>query len=1112
MPALLAQQSAIALFEKLNPQTSVYHNLYALKLHPAVNTAKLKKSLAILQKRHKILSSGLIETEDNFTFEVLKNVSLPFETFRTNNLSQMVNSEGQFVLFDDLSRINRPFKYHREPLWRAAILSDRKNPNERYFLFNHHEVLFDRQSLDILLDELNTIYENPSLNEEITINAPSDPSAQEGLNEITEKARLQYWQEKLQLLHTLAFRHSYKENKNTPYPYRGDRHYFNIPDNLLKEIPADSNRIEEILFTALFITLNQIAQDNDICLGWLANVRKPNDHSIGMYRHSLPIRLTIDANENFSSLTEKLKCTLQEAENHQLPINTITQKALEVTKKNSSNVASPFTVMYSFSESEPKKSPSLFTSAPSQLNLQHCRFENFGLSFHKINNQISGYIEFNTTIFQKREIELIAERYLSVLGTLIRTPQKQLKNVSLLLPQEKKILQQFEQQNIRPTPQNETLMSQYTRALKKSPNHTAVVFHDRNNVIQKITYKELDQEVTKLATYLQFLGIQPNQYVGVSIERSPELIIATLAVFKAGGTLVPLESAKDTKNQTRIEYRIKDTDLNIVLCDQHTKPFFENKKDIVTVNVSDKNQTKVTEYLKKNFRIPCVTPHDLAYVIYTSGTTGEPKGVMIEHKSLTNLTYAVLDRHLTGDVLCNAPNTFDCFYWEILEWLSTEGCALHIINENERLSSHKQEQVIKTHDIACATLLPILLDNLEPQHLPSLKDIISMGAVPHEATLKKWYELGRTIRNEYGPTEACVCSTQNTYKPFIPFTSIGTPIRNAKIVILDENLRLCPIGLSGRIYIGGQGIARGYLNQPELTQRAFPKVIFNSDKDGYDRADDNDMDAETLYDTGDLGCLLLNNSQEVQIDLPVIDFLGRADRQIKLDGFRIELDGVENIIRKHPSIQDVYLKPDINEHFLIAYIIPEFDKQISEEEVHNYLKTTTVPAVAYPKSVIHLDEFPLTNNGKIDHKKLPLPTFEKPNDRKPETLLHKQLAEIWTKVLGYSINATNRTFAQLGGTSIVVPTLEILLRKEFRIPEQISITINREKMTIEKLAIKLQKILKFSQDQNKKNPAPHPIRPYNPLPPPCINRKGLLPSNEETTEDIQDSTNNRLLR
>lgn len=1042
MLSLFAQQKAIALFEKINPGTTVYNNTAALELKDDIDEAALVHALKDLQKRHTLLRCRLIQTDEDFFFEETETDSeLPFESFVVEGLPprEALQESKQLLQAHDLRNIN----LDQGPLWRCAVVKD-KFTSRKLFLINYQEMLLDANSLQLFISELGELYQAHIEHRSAQLSTLKNDNLDSKLSEQLQSERLKYWQNKLSNSWPLDFNQAYKKNK--PMDYSGDRVYFELPQNILKqtaELTKDSS-LTSILFAALFVTVSNYTHENDLCLGLQTTERKENDNRLNSYNNSLPVRIQINEDDSFQDLIKQLKQTIQEGLNHKLPINTITQNALNISRKTLSKVAAPFDVMCCYNKhNSTSNTNSLFIDQPIHLNLKHSRFENFGFCFNEYNGAISGYVEFNKEHFNKETIQDFSRRYLKVLASLLANPEQKIKKTSILLDKEKQLYTEFLKSNERLTPSDQSIQQIFNDVAKQNLEKTAIVFHDAEHQSHSITYRELDQLTTKLAAYLQHIGVDANKLVGVSITRSINLIIAIMSILKAGGTVVPLESANESDGLPRIKYRINDACLDMVLVDDTTEALFhEHEKPLHVINIEGQDYLKYTRYLNLLYNATIPSPEQLAYIMYTSGTTGEPKGVMIEHGSLTNLAYAVKDRNLPagGNVLCNAPATFDCFFWELLEWLATNGGELHLINEEERLSPAIQEEVIRKHNIACATLLPPLLDNLTPEHLPSLRDIISMGAVAHEATLKKWHDQGRTIRNEYGPTEATICSTDNPYNPNVSFTSIGVPIRNAKVLILDQNLSLCPIGVAGKIYIGGKGLAQGYIGKPELTKKSFIWLNYDTEQSCYRKIKEEDKllypNAVRYYDTGDVANFILDPEKKLKIN-----FLGRHDRQLKINGVRIELDGIEAIFRKYSQIQDVLLVPTRNADALIAYIITKENVKLDQAKLHDFLKTTTIPHVARPKACILLEKFPLTKNGKIDVKKLPEPVIINSAEVSPPvTPLQQHLCRIWTKILRTEVNTINKTFAELGGTSIALASLEAILLKELRLSNDFRIS------------------------------------------------------------------------
>lgn len=1065
MLPLLAAQRSMFLYEKSHPNTTTYHHTVAMEITGPINKACFLKAFQLLMQRHEALRTRIINQAEQ-TYQA----ALPYYEDNPPNLPISMLSIAKKhrrrieQVADSLKKIGRedlinaPFDFNQGPLWRGALIEH--SPEKYQCLLVFHHLIVDIWSQNIILRDFSEIYN--ALLENRSPNLPPVASLADNHfleEESDQQQKLDYWKKKLDNLTPLTLE---SDNPSQDFKFAGDRVYFSINPSTLHAFQtiAEKNNasISSVILSSIFALLYRYTSETDICLGVAsANRRgyeKNVDDEVNCFINSVPIRTMIDKNEAFTTLIENVSQTMKTALKNQLPLDLVIQNAMSLETKSTLNQASPFNVLCNFNKERTSlKLHGTQATTPIELNLGHSKFENFGINVDLASGK--AFVEFNTDSFEKKSIESLVQ-HLQVLWTgIAKHPEEKVSQLPILTSKEKQILDNFHKKGQKYTPVDDFFHLMFSRNAHKHSRETAVVFHGENQIVNRISYAELEKKSNDLATYLMHMGIGPENPVGVCITRSIDLVVAMLAVMKAGGVIVPLENKiEGNPVDAPLYHKIKDAKINTILVDQNTQSLFPHEEEYLPpfcLNIQDPNYLLQVKQLGLFYEPPPLTGKNLAYIMYTSGATGEPKGVMIEHESLINLAYAVRDRNLPigSKVLLTAPVTFDCFFFELLEWLAVEN-ELHIINENERLSPLVQEKIIRDYQINCATLLPDLIKNLDPNHLPSLVDVISMGSAPHAGSLDRWHSRKRTIRNEYGPTEATICITDHRYRPGESYNNIGQPIRNAGLYIIREGTE-CPPNLTGELYIEGP-LARSYLGKDDLTAQKFLLLYYHPRSHTLSSQPSKDAIPKRLYATGDLARYTVNNNRVS------IEFVGRKDRQIKLHGVRIELDGIEALLRKHPAVQDIFVNLNETKDVLIAYVVPKIHHQVSELE--DYIKSMAVPLTLIP-----LEELPLNKNGKVDFKALAKINTTEQQVSSPLNALQIKLCQLWKTVLHCEDINIQKTFRQHGGDSLSLAILETKLIQSFpRIKEKVIELVNKE-ITI----LKIEELIKsnYQRKQSK---------------------------------------------
>ena len=530
-----------------------------------------------------------------------------------------------------------------------------------------------------------------------------------------------------------------------------------------------------------------------------------------------------------------------------------------------------------------------------------------------------------------------------------------------------------------------------------------------------LTYKELNQRANQLAHHLRMLGVRPNTLVGICVERSFEMIVGLLGILKAGGAYVPMDP---TYPSERLSFMMTDAHISLLVTQQHLLTHLPVAAITVVCLDADRKVLEQESIVEPE---PLAIPDDLVYVIYTSGSTGRPKGVQIAHKSLLNLVFwhqqafAVTASDRATQLTSPA---FDATGWEIWPYL-TVGASIFLPDEHTRINPIALQNWLLHYAITITFLSTALAESIMTLEWPTttaLRFLLTGADMLHHYPPA---HLPFRIVNNYGPTEVTVLCTSGCILPTTQSNtppSIGRPIANVQVHILDETLREVPIGVPGELYIGGAGLAKGYLHQPALTAERFIPHPLSDQLTAY------------IYKTGDIARYLPDGQ---------IAFLGRADQQIKIRGYRIEPNEIVTVLDEHPAVQTsvVIARDDgVGDKRLIAYLVPMADTRLKASSLRETL-AVRLPDYMIPTTFVVIDALPLTYNGKIDHAALPTPTTEntlRDDDIvAPSTPIEERLAAIVAPLLGLELVGVDDNFFMLGGHSLLGTQLIVQIAETY---------------------------------------------------------------------------------
>ncbi|HYO52492.1 amino acid adenylation domain-containing protein, partial [Archangium sp.] len=603
--------------------------------------------------------------------------------------------------------------------------------------------------------------------------------------------------------------------------------------------------------------------------------------------------------------------------------------------------------------------------------------------------------------------QLLAHWGLALERMVEAQPEQPLARLSLLTEGERRqVLEEWNGARIPALP--EVCAHQLFEAqVQRTPGAVAVSFEGA-----QLTYAELDRRANQLAHHLRSLGVGLESRVGLCVERSLELVVGILGTLKAGGAYVPLDPALPAE---RLAFMMADSGLTVLLTQERlVSGLPEHGARVVRL---DSDWAQIARWSEAP-PASGSSSENLAYVIYTSGSTGKPKGTLLAHRGLCNTARAAIEAMGIGPdsrVLQFSSLGFDASVWEIFSALLA-GARLVLASREALMPGAPLQTLLKEQAVTTATLTPSVLMQLEAASLlPTLETVAAVGEACTPELVARW-KPGRKFLNAYGPTEVTICATQSSeVEPRRP--TIGRPLPNVQVYVLDEGMQPVPVGVPGELCVGGVGLARGYLGRPELTAARFVPHPFSAEP------------GARLYRTGDVARWLADGE---------LEFLGRADDQVKVRGFRIELGEVEAALAQHPAVREAVVvvresAPGVNQ--LVGYIVTQGEERPSKADLRTYLRER-LPEYMVPSALVLLEALPLTPNGKVDRRALPAPELGAKGTEDfvaPRGAIEEMVAGIWAQVLGLEKVSANGNFFELGGHSLVAMRVLSRVRETFKV-------------------------------------------------------------------------------
>ncbi|RBL90379.1 non-ribosomal peptide synthetase/type I polyketide synthase [Chitinophaga flava] len=1004
-------QERLWFVEEYEEGTNAYHIPAVYELADTTRVEGLKHALRQIVVRHEVLRTtiqGGVQTVHPKPLAIE-------ETILT------VHDDLDAVLAED---INSPFELRREypirvKFYRVQAEDTATGPfSERIvLLINIHHIASDGWSTEIFQKELFAYYQ-AYMRKDTSFSLPALEIQYKDyalwqrswLTGETLDRQLNYWKNKLSGYRTLALPTDYPRPDRMNY--NGARMMFTlnkqISDRLRSLTRQHGVTLHSALLGSMSILLGKYTGQDDILIGSpIANRHhRQTQDLIGFFVNTLINRTQLNNTQSYEELVREVHQQQMEAQQHQdLPFEKLVNE-LGVERDLSRHPL--FQVAFAVQRFGSKVPDEQQAYLKPFTGIVSHEIEIFDLSVFMDDSgeEITGQFNYATSLFREETIARLIQHYIYLLDALTQAPEKAYSRLSLLSPEEYQEIVYGWNDTEKVYPTGKTIHQYFEAQAAAYPDHAALVYED-----WQLSYKELNEKSNQLARHIrkQFqqktgTELQADTLIALCMDRSPEMIVSILAVLKAGGAYVPLDPAYP---QQRKDFILEDTSAVLVLGLRRDSELQLPEEKVL--------YTDLTEdlYLHEDTaNLPAYSSAgDLAYIIYTSGTTGKPKGVMIAHEGAMNLVFVQKDKleiSHASKVLQYAALVFDASVWEIFSAL-TLGAQLIIVPGNIRQDAQLLSEYINKHNATTALLPPVLLSVMSASGFPGLKTLVVGGDVSTPKLMQEWSQ-GRTLVNAYGPTENTVIASMHVYSEGDLHTNIGQPIENVKLYVLDASLQPVPVGITGELHIGGAGVARGYLNNTELTAARFIENPFATEEDnakGYTR----------LYKTGDLVRWLADGH---------LEYIGRNDEQIKIRGFRIELAEIEQALLQVPGILQscVLVKERVtatgNAKYLVGYYVPEA-ASITQNFITERL-SAVLPSYMVPDSLVAMESFPLTINGKLDKRALPDPDFNTADAYvAPATELEDKLCRIYGEVLGLSGEQVgiHQNFFKIGGNSIL---------------------------------------------------------------------------------------------
>ncbi|SMX56129.1 Putative non-ribosomal peptide synthetase [Bradyrhizobium sp. ORS 285] len=982
-------QERLWFVEQLGLSNGGYNVSAAVRLTGKLDVDALSAALSEVVRRHESLRTRFAGRGDS----AVQLIDPPWPVVLSPEAVATEDAARQRLV----ALMQQPFDLAQDRLLRVALLQ--LSPDMHVLALSIHHIVSDGWSMGVLVGEIETLYAafcagRPSPLPELPIQyADYAVWQRRWLEETALQRQLEYWTVQL-----AGAPGSIELATDRPRPavpsFRGAVHRLTVDQActaaLTRLARQDGATLFMVLLAAFDVLLSRWSGQNDVVVGTpvAGRTRIETERLIGFFVNMLALRCDLSGARTFRDVLRQIKATALDAYAHQdLPFEKLVEALHPVRDLSREPV---FQVVFAL-QNMPQRASGLpgLTLEPFEAEAVTAKFD-LELAMSEVGDGLQATLTYATDLFDAATIARLADHFVRLLQEIAARPDARLSKLNLLSTEERQQLESWSGNTIAST-QDGCLHELFAEQVTRDPAALAVVMEG-----EELSYGALERRANQLAHHLRTLGVGPDVIVGLCVERSLEMVIGLLGILKAGGAYLPLDPRYPPE---RLAYMLGDAKVTVLVTQAAVRERVPATEAVV-VHL-DADAAVIADQPETAPLTSCDADH-LAYVIYTSGSTGRPKGVMTSHRGIMNLADAQLDRlPLTaGDrILQFASISFDAAVWDlVMSW--RVGAALVLAAQHDLMPGEPLRELLERQRVTAVLLPPAALAALPVTPLPDLKILIAGGEACAAELLRPWLA-GRSVFNAYGPTESSVCTTVHLCgderRP-----PIGRALPNTRTYVLDAQLAPVPIGVAGEIYIGGVGLARGYLHRPSLTAERFVPSPFAK--------------GERLYRTGDLARWRADG---------VLDYLGRLDHQVKLRGFRIELGEIEAALLAQAGVAQaaVVLREDGGAKRLVGYVVAQPDAVPNSDTLRQQLQRS-LPDYMVPSAIVPLAALPLTPNGKLDRNALPAPERRRELDGQlPRNPVETVIAGLFADLLGLEEVGIHDNFFELGGHSLLAMQL-----------------------------------------------------------------------------------------
>jgi iturin family lipopeptide synthetase A len=1027
LPLTEAQRQLWTLAQLSPGGSAAYNLLNALELRGPLRADALNQALQGLAARHEALRTVILPGGEEQ--EVRPAVTIPLDTDDVSHLPEQARAMATAALLSEESL--RPFPLSEGPMLRARLI--RLAPERHLLVLPVHHILIDGWSLGILAQELCVLY-----------TAACGQTRPELAPAVQFREWMAWQAEHTRSAQFAAAEAFWMEQLSTPVPelalptdrprpaassLRGARETDKLSPELVTAVKAFSRRNGctpfMTLCTAYLALLHRLTGQQELAIGCPASGRILESHAslVGYCTHLLPLRSRCSGEERFLDFLHGVRQRLLETYEHQsYPF----ARLIEKTRSSHHPLQAPL-IRAVFNLDRPLALPPLhgLTARYHPVPISHTQFELF---FNVLEEEGSMVLvcDYDRELFDAPTISRLLAQWKTLLAGALADPSLRVSRLPLLSDEERQQVLVAWNRTAAPFSDGACIHHLFEAWAARTPEAPALSMGGR-----QLTYGEVNRRANQLAWFLRGQGVGPEVRVGMCIERSLEMVIAILAILKSGGAYLPLDPDYPTG---RLSFMVREARPRLVLTMGPSAPASLDGAPCVSL------EAIADEVARQSTRNPDarVSASNLAYIIYTSGSTGTPKGVLVEHRGVCNFVEALIrPLAVTPDsrVLQFSSPSFDFSVHEMLIALCA-GATLCVATAEARRLGEPLLELLRAERITHLSLTPSVLATVAPRGLEHLKAVSVAGEACPPELVSRWSP-GRRMFNLYGPTETSVWATFAECMDDGRRPSIGRPFANMRVYVLDDHLQPVPIGVTGELYVGGVGVARGYLDRPQLTAERFVPAPRGLEP------------GERLYRTGDLVRWRADGT---------LDYLGRRDHQVKLRGVRIELGEVEAQLTRQPGVNEAVVllrESPSGDPQLVAYVVPRAGVVLSSDELRRGMGAQ-LPQHMLPSAFLVLSSLPRNPNGKIDRKALPAPRVERGPETAPappRTPTEQRLVELWSAGLGRTRVGINESFLELGGHSLLAVRLAANI--EAALGKKLSPSLLLEAGTIARLAQRL---------------------------------------------------------